>query len=38
MFGRRVVRAGLMRLVDAIVRFLEDYEETLELRVVPQSG
>lgn len=33
MFGRRVVRAGLLRLVQEVTRFVEDYEETLELRI-----
>lgn len=33
MFGRRAVRAGLLRLVQEITRFIEDYEETLELRI-----
>lgn len=33
LFGRRVVRAALLVLLDEIVRFLEDYEETLELRI-----
>lgn len=33
MFGRRVVRVGLLRLVQEVTGFIEDYEETIELRI-----
>ncbi|MDW3220418.1 MAG: hypothetical protein R8F63_17550 [Acidimicrobiales bacterium] len=33
LLGRRVVRAALDSLLDEIVRFVENYEETIELRL-----
>lgn len=33
LLGRRVVRGALDSLLDEVVRFLENYEETLELRI-----
>lgn len=33
LFGRRVVRAALQRMVEQVVVFLEEHEETLELRI-----
>lgn len=36
LFGRRAVRAGLLRLIQEVVRFVEDYEETIELRILPE--
>jgi hypothetical protein len=38
LFGRRVVRAALDRMVEQMVVFLEEHEETLELRIDPSPA